>query len=835
MTNEEVKQLCLSLLQADSEAEVVSILTETGHWQDQSSWRWLGDKEHNYSTAGNQQSRAEQALIEKLTNSIDAKLIAEARIRGYLPKRGTQPQAPDTPQSIGEARDIFFEEALKDPEKLSRGITVSATAPGTPRQGFKRPCFTIVDDGEGQTPQDMPRTILSISEGNKEKIKFTQGKFNMGGTGVLEFCGMDHNVQLVISKRHPELLDHTQNDPTASHWSFTIVRREDPPEEGSTSRFVYLAPVGRHRKPEEGDLLHFEAKALPIFPDKAEAYTREGEWGTLFKLYEYDAEGFRTGMLYTDGLMYRSSLMLPEPALPIRFHECRSFRGHSGSFDTTMPGLIATLKNDLSNEKRDNVEWYDEIEFDIDGEQFKLRVFLFKNTEAAGRYKKDEGLVFSYNGQCHATLSKDFFKRKKVNKHYLWHTLLVFVDCSGISTRGHEKLFMPGRDRLRKNEFAHRVEIELMDLIGNHEELRFFESERRKKEATNSQEATESMAKAIEKMLRKNSTLASLLSQGLRIRNPHKPESASEGIVGFIGKKFPTIFHLKGRDTNQPYKRDAHIGSKVHLTFETDAANDYFRRDEEPGQFELQIATSDGWLPAKNHSRPRPLNGIARMTLELPESSQERDEITFAAIINDPSRVEPFREEFTLSVKGERDHRSGPSGRREGRGNSDGKNKGPRQGKGREKQDSFLAIPEPILVEEKDWINHDPLFNKFTAVRIKRHPEAREDEERYDFYVNMGNGYLVSMIKENPKKAREMRRRFAIGMTLLSLSLLHQEQMRAKTDKILEDFPDEKVDVSDRVAQTTSAIAPFLLPIVESLSDITEEEEALSDSAGEAA
>jgi hypothetical protein len=32
----------------------------------------------------------------------------------------------------------------------------------------------------------MPRTILSLHKGNKNAIPFVQGKFNMGGSGVLD-------------------------------------------------------------------------------------------------------------------------------------------------------------------------------------------------------------------------------------------------------------------------------------------------------------------------------------------------------------------------------------------------------------------------------------------------------------------------------------------------------------------------------------------------------------------------------------------------------------------------------------------------------------------------
>ena len=68
------------LLNADTEAEVVKILEDAGHWNDLSAWRYYGDKQRNWATVGNQQSKPDHALVEKLTNAIDTKLIAAAKI-----------------------------------------------------------------------------------------------------------------------------------------------------------------------------------------------------------------------------------------------------------------------------------------------------------------------------------------------------------------------------------------------------------------------------------------------------------------------------------------------------------------------------------------------------------------------------------------------------------------------------------------------------------------------------------------------------------------------------------------------------------------------------------
>ena len=50
--------LCLALMRADSQEEVVTLLQDAGYWDDDAAWRFLGDWEGNWSAIGNQQSEA---------------------------------------------------------------------------------------------------------------------------------------------------------------------------------------------------------------------------------------------------------------------------------------------------------------------------------------------------------------------------------------------------------------------------------------------------------------------------------------------------------------------------------------------------------------------------------------------------------------------------------------------------------------------------------------------------------------------------------------------------------------------------------------------------------
>jgi len=230
MTNEEVKQMCLSLLHADTEEEVIKILQQKGFWDAPELWRYYGDKEDNFSVIGNQQSRPEAALVENVINQVDAVLMNECWLRGI------SPEDSNAPKSVHEAVALYFAGDAKKhntfghigywPSQkrtdISRNITIAATGERA------NPCFTISDAGEGQTPNAMPSTLLDLSHKNKLRIQFVQGKFNMGRTGVFQFCG-HHNLQLVISRRNPPIVKFAPADDSADMWGFTIIRRENPP------------------------------------------------------------------------------------------------------------------------------------------------------------------------------------------------------------------------------------------------------------------------------------------------------------------------------------------------------------------------------------------------------------------------------------------------------------------------------------------------------------------------------------------------------------------------------------------------------------------------------
>jgi hypothetical protein len=389
------KKLCLDLVYCNTENEVVKILNEYGFWNSHKDWHSYGDTENNFATIGNQQKKPEATLVEKLINSVDAMLISKCL------ERKINPEGRDAPESMKNALIKFFniyDGKLTNISSIERGKLAENIC--LVAMGMKtNPCYIIVDKGEGQSPNKMPDTLLSIGKSNKSRIPFVQGSFNMGGTGVFRFCGK-LNIQLIISKRNPNIAIY-EDDETNNKWGFTVVRREDPGEGFRNSIYKYLAPNDK--------ILFFESKELPLLPsDYPNPFGNDLEWGTFIKLYEYQMTGLKTNILFD--LYNKLSLLMPAIALPMRLYERRI--GYFGNtYETTLSGLTIRLDED----RRENLEegFPTSLSFSAMGEKMKASIYAFKLNQSK-KYTKDEGIVFVINGQTHGYLSKAFFSRNSV-------------------------------------------------------------------------------------------------------------------------------------------------------------------------------------------------------------------------------------------------------------------------------------------------------------------------------------------------------------------------------------------------------------------------------------
>ena len=303
-------KVCMKLLAAESEAEVEKMIETTPELSDPGNWFPLDGRDTNFNVVTNQATNGGKAATELITNMVDAILMKNAFLKGINPKGNDS----DVPQDMYTAVDELVynlrggrlvnadKSWLKDysSKNLVIGITGSK---GTKEEGGN-PCLTFADTGEGQHPENFEKTFLSLREGNKKSIPFVQGKFNMGSSGVLSFCG-ERWFKLIISRRYDE----------KGKWGWTLIRRRPDEQRAPTADFFKIS----------GEIPSFESDALFPF-NKKDGSRFDGfniKSGTVVKLYDFflgsGYKGFRgTREAFVENLV--------ETILPFRIYDFRQYK-----------------------------------------------------------------------------------------------------------------------------------------------------------------------------------------------------------------------------------------------------------------------------------------------------------------------------------------------------------------------------------------------------------------------------------------------------------------------------------------------------------------------------
>jgi hypothetical protein len=833
MTNEEAKALALGLLRADTEAEVMEMLSAAGLWDRPEAWRLYGDRDGNFSVIGNQQSRPEAALVEKIVNSVDARLMRECF------SRGVEPFSDDAPQSIREAVARFVEGsdgpvgetggALRfwsQDRQLEQAqlITLAVTGP-TARKGS--PSLTIADCGEGQTPDDMPDTFLSIDRENKLRIPFVQGKFNMGGTGALKFCGSE-GLQCILSRRSA---DCPGSGERMHQWGFTVVRRVRPSSGAGAVRnsvYRYLAPVDCDRQPQRGRVLSFDAAQLDVLPHQNEPYARPLVSGSVLKLYEYDMKGFRSHALMKDGLLSRLEILLPGIALPVRVHECRDYRGvQERSFANTLVGFSARLENN----RADSLEpgFPTSVPLRVAGENLTAEIYAFKRGRAEA-YRTTEGIIFTVNGQTHGAIPKTFYGRKRVQMGRLGDSLLVVVDCSRLSVGSREDLFMNSRDRLSSGTLRKAIEEELEVLIGRHHGLKDLRERRRREEIADRLEDSKPLEEVLNSILKNSPTLSRLFLLGQRLNRPMRTsgngtaEATGGDSAAFEGRPHPTFFRFAKKPQNHQLVRTAERGNRCRIKFETDVVNDYFSRTSVPGHYYVEsLGGVDDGLDF-DHSLTLH-DGIANWSISIPDDLAVGQELTLQCTVTDDTLTEPFVNIAKITVL-EPQTRDAGEGGRESRPNRDGTDPGGPGGYGgrRGTEPGGIQLPRIHKVKQGDQLWDDHGFDDRTGCKVVEDAvgDGPEDGTELTFYVNTSNVYFLTDLKGTRDDALVAEAKFVFGNVLVGLAVLHDSKNGSREG----DEDNETESATQRVASITRALAPFLLPMIDYLGSLSPEEVA---------
>ncbi|MYB58068.1 MAG: hypothetical protein F4X51_16885 [Gemmatimonadetes bacterium] len=440
----------------------------------------------------------------------------------------------------------------------------------------------IYDDGEGQSPEKFEDTFLSLLSGNKNEIHFVQGKYNMGGSGAIVFCGKKR-YQLIGSKRYDDTGD----------FGFTLIREHPLSKEEERTKkntwYEYLKI--------DGEIPAFQADQQDLG-----LYNRRFRTGTIIKLYSYDLPTGRRSVISRD-LNQSINEYLFEPILPVITIDKKERYPNDRNLERDLYGLKRRLEQDDSR----YVDEYFSEDFDdkIFG-KMKVTCYVFKTKlddrtvketkETIRRefFKNNMSVLFSVNGQVHGHYTSEFITRS-LKLNLLKEHLLIHVDCTNMDYDFRKELFMASRDRLKDGDKTRQLRKFLADKLGS-KNSRLTEIQKRRKDSISvgSGDAKE-MLKSLTQNLPMNPELMQLLDQTFKldqrngrkkkrtktIKRPHKEP--------FKSQRFPS--YLKLRTKNDGLKPVAQIplGGEKSIYFETDVEDHYFDRVEDPGEMRIAL------------------------------------------------------------------------------------------------------------------------------------------------------------------------------------------------------------------------------------------------------
>jgi Cu/Ag efflux protein CusF len=674
------------LYECKTEQDVERYIKDNPQFFKNENWKPIGGTESNFSIIENQQSNPIAALVEKVTNSIDAILMKKCLELNLDPKDKV------APKSMDDAIDKFYGKEAKNWDlrtfRRSQSEEIQILSDGPTKES----AVIIYDNGEGQNPEKFEDTFLSLMRGNKNEIQFVQGKYNMGGSGAIVFCGK-LGFQLIGSRRFDK----------KGEFGFTLVREHPLSKvEQSTKKntwYEYLTIDGK----------------IPSFQiDKFDLrlHGRQFETGTIIKMFSYQMKGVSG---FAQDLSQNLNEFLFKPVLPLLTVDNKERYPNNEVLESTVFGLQRRLEEDGDNYVED---WFSENYSDSLFGKMKVTCYVFKakRENRSVKQTKDDirrnffkngmSVLFSMNGQVHGHYTTEFIT-KGLKFNLLKDYLLINIDCTHLNYEFRKELFMASRDRLRQGDESNKLREYLRKKLTNSKLVEI--NKARKDSIGLESEDTQEMVKSFAKNLPKDGDLFKLLQNTLKIEEKDKsqkpaskaPQRQKALEKEFKPERYPSFFRLYNRkDESQVFS--VPIGGEKTLKFETDVEDHYFDRVEDPGELQVSVLnvkrkeqneTSGGDKPGSsfypgdliNVVTSSPDRGTIKITINPNTELRQGDEIEVKASLKGPG--ETFQDEvvFLKIVDPET----------------------PSKQKVKVQEDDMdsLGLPELVKVSENEWDN----------------------------------------------------------------------------------------------------------------------------------
>jgi len=775
------------------------------------NWRPLDRRETNFNVTSNQASDGGKALTELMTNMVDAVLTKHAY------QKDIDPKGPKAPKSMYEAVDKLIKPLYggklvnldpNDPwlrDFASKNLVIGITGAKNKKEGL--PCYTFVDNGEGQRPEDFEHTFLSLSEGNKKSIPFVQGKYNMGSSGVLGYCGRKW-FKLIVSRRYDG----------AGPWGWTLMRRR--PTGGMPIAEYFVLPDGSTPS-FDADLIHPFVKGDGKRYDGVHLAT-----GTIIKLYDY-----QVGAKFLSFRGSREALNenLVETILPFRLLDFRQKPDPKRGGDRAEgidPRPFYGMEFLLLRSHKENEQ--DEDEDEVAGEQ-RIAVGKVEDPElgeivvSAIKLKRTlpSWLAGTNNRVFHALNGQVQFKQTRgyltdCGFPALKDRVVIIVDASNLSFDAHNDVWKGDREHIRNTIVGERYREVVTAAIKDSKALADLQQ----------QVAAEEMQRAantgrndlFQRLVDTDRNLAALLTDRdpvIRLPAAGGANGSDKGEGKFQGRYSPTYLRIdeKSKSIALPVNRRRPVAGR------TDAENGYLDRADNCGRVVLPSHIEERFATAQQLH-----NGRFTIFFDPIEGKNAPgDRHTFTVGLHDPAMALPVEDEVTIEILEEEapQPKTKPKPKPPG---SDADSGGGKEKPGTGSDAPTHGLPKYILLTKNGRHVGDQESEPWPEGFAEYDGGVIRDlgSEGVIYLINYDNAYhLRYRQQQRGEIPREVvTQKYILGMRILMLGYEHAlRAMRTSSPEGLSEFQDNFRRMAARgAASTVLALAEFLPRIVDTSS-----------------
>lgn len=658
-----VQELFNQLLKATTPQEVKNILSEIGDVTDigldnpfgklKLHWHAYGDTTSNYSTIG-LASKPGRSITERITNAIDA-ILEEHSL-----KVAAKPNSPQAAVNEWFGRPFSNAESGLFNWKYSEGNYDRKAGLVLCDSGIEEaPTVDVVDFGIGISPDNFPKTILSLQKGNKITKKYLVGAFGQGGSSTLEFSEFvfifSRNVQ------NPNIV------------SFTLIKQITLSDDYKDNCHAYLAFTNEQG---EQTVPSFTLNETIKLYDNDKVRLNEFKYGTVVRHYAFRLTGIFRAIGPREGNLYHYlHCSMFDPLIPFQIIDIRQ-KGDklnqqisTGSRNRLMK-LYAKADSEIDGSNSEcklyrpfayirpygattecvKIEYWVIYNYEKKKDKKTGAEYYDLRSESNSLYVQRRHLaVLTMNGQNQGELtvsqvSKDL-GLDLVSKH-----LVIHIDATDAPMNVKRQLFTTNREMLRDGDVLESIKQELRRILKEDTELAALEKQLEEKEISEVTESTDDeVKKQIVKLLREIGFTPSAEGDTTRQGNgdnsdnptpppPPFPPPPPEPIPPLATLPYPDVTRFEIVSPKE--KMEIHLNKTGVVLAETDADSKYkddIKMKIEPeslevssyfplhgGRIKWRLKTTEG---AKVGDK-----GKISISLTKPNGDQLRDEVEFEVL-----------------------------------------------------------------------------------------------------------------------------------------------------------------------------------------------------------